>query len=109
MRLSLKKAKELCIELWTWCMETGKPKEQWPRWKEFGFIDSSCWFCHYNNHTVRGNRRKNAGNCITCPYLKKYGHCNTGNVPFALWDDAKTPRTRKKYAKLFLAQIRKIK
>ena len=110
MRLTRKKSIELCIALWEWLAETGEQKEKWPEWDKYeDIIDSLCWLCHYNNHTIAGNRRRNDGNCVTCPYLKKYGHCNIMGSFFNLWEDAKTPRTRKKYAKLFLKQIKTLR
>jgi len=111
MKLSRKKAIELCIELWEWLAKTGKTKVKWPGWEKYDdVIDSSCWFCHYNNHTVRGDRIRTSGTCTKCPYLKKFGHCNTEEPPtyYGKWDNAQTPHTRKKYAKLFLEQIKKL-
>ncbi len=83
MKLSRKKAIALCIELWTWLAETGEQKEDWPRWDDYKeVIDSNCWFCHWNNHTSTGKRRKTSGSCITCLYLKKYRHCNANRDTF---------------------------
>ena len=107
MRLTRKKAIELCTEAWTIHAKTGCKKSELPE-KHQG-MDSSCWFCYYNNHTVQGSRISTSGECKKCPYFKKFGHCNIGDVPFANWDKAKTPRTRKKYAKLFLEQIKTLK
>lgn len=95
MKLTRKKAIALCISLWTWLAKTGKQKEDWPEWpkvqKKYGYIMHYCFFCAY--HT----------GCMHCPYYQKYGHCRS-NV-FDRWYYAKNPRTRKKYAGLFLAQI----
>ncbi len=107
MKLTRKKAIELCIEAWTIHAETGCRKSELPE-KHRG-MNSDCWFCEYNNHASNGSRRKNSGVCATCPYLKKYGHCNTGGTYFSRWDKARTPRTRKKYAKLFLGQIQSLR
>ena len=106
MRLPRGKIKELCIELWMWCMETGKRKEQWPRWGEFGYIHGHCWFCYYDTHTVAGDNRIGGGYCTYCPYREKFGHCTKPGNFYDHWDKAETPRTRKKYAKLFLEQIK---
>lgn len=107
MRLTRKKSIKLCISLWTWLALTGKDKQDWPKWDEYMAIDyitNFCWFCHYTVLRNNGHIK-----CAICPYHKKYGHCNT-NQPeltyYYKWCDAKTPRTRKKYAKLFLEQIR---
>ena len=108
MKLSRKKAIELCIELWTWLAKTGKRKSEWPKWDKYsGHIINECWFCEHNGQRY--------GGCIYCNnhciYYKKYGHCNPEDTLsyFGHWNEAKTPRTRKKYAKLFLAQIRSLK
>jgi len=46
-----------------------------------------------------------------CPYHLKYGNGNgcmeEGSV-FLKWDDAKTPKTKKKYAQKFLEQLKEI-
>jgi hypothetical protein len=108
MKLSRKKAIELCIEAWTIHAKTGCKKSELPE-KHQG-IDSDCWFCEYNNHyPSNGSVRRNSGECVTCPYLKKYGHCNSGDTYFSRWGKAKTPRARKKYAKLFLGRIKTLK
>ena len=109
MRLSKKKAIELCIELWTWCALTGKPKEDWPRWKEFGYVINHCWFCKWDNRQrKRYNFREKS--CHYCPIYKEFGFlCLHKNCFYERWENAKTPRTRKKYAKLFLEQIKQCK
>jgi len=95
MKLSRKKAIELCIELWEWLAKTGKRKENWPEWKKYGDILNDCWFCVYVIQHKKG--------CNYCPL-----HCFEGcfGTYYGKWDIAKTPRTRKKYAKLFLKQIK---
>jgi len=109
MRLSRKKAIELCIELWTWLAKTGQEKWEWPGWEIYGRdIANDCWFCEYtarqNNGFICG-----FGGDNVCLYYVKYGHCNSKKTFYYQWDHAKTPRTRKKYAKLFLGQIKQCK
>lgn len=107
MKLTRKKAIELCIELWTWCMETGKQKEDWPKWDEYGNAMSYCWFCEYDNQ-MRTQCKRNRLTCGYCPFVTSgLGVCR--NTYFENWANAKTPRTRKKYAKLFLAQIKTLR
>jgi hypothetical protein len=114
MRLTRKKAIELCIELWTWLAETGKAKEDWPEWKKYGEIRHRCWFCEYTVYRESVNKNKEGSICGKyCP-LKVYGGCIGGidgkdGTFYNGWDDAIFPRTRKKYAKLFLKQIKAIK
>ena len=118
MRLTRKKAIELCIELWTWLAKTGKHKKEWPDWEKWykksndatPLLANQCWFCYYDNFTTKGTRRKNGGHCQNCPYYKVFGHCYREKPhPTYYWkweEEAETPRTRKKYAKLFLEQIK---
>lgn len=106
MKLSRKKAIALCIELWEWLAKTGKKKEDWPNWEKYGDIQDDCWFCEYA--TQRRQVNKNDGSiCIYCPYYKKIGIKCFYSL-FDDWDYAKTPLARKKYAKLFLEQIKSI-
>ncbi len=112
MKLTRKKAIELCIELWTWLAKTGKEKEDWPEWVKYQTYNIpsddgtlyECWFCEYGYQRAGTSSESK---CNRCPYFIKFGHCYR-NV-YNEWHDAKTLRTRKKYAKLFLEQIRKLK
>jgi hypothetical protein len=98
MKLSKKKAIELCIALWTWLAETGKQKRDWPEWEKYEMVTvSNCWFCEYDYYFGDA--------CMKCPLRPKYKGC--GDTYFVQWNQAKTPRTRKKYAKLFLDEIKK--
>lgn len=99
MKLSRKKAIELCIELWEWLAKTGKQKRDWPRWgeieKKYGFISSHCFFC------------KMTFGCEECPYYEKFGHCMDGI--YGKWLMAESIEDNQKYAKLFLEQIKMLK
>ena len=107
MKLTRKKAIELCIELWKWCARTGKDKDEWPKWEKYGEITCDCWFCEYDEQQKRRYGVKKE--CTFCPLVKKLGlHC--GKTFFEKWAGANPlPRTNKKYAKLFLNQIKSIK
>lgn len=108
MKLSRKKAIALCIELWTWCMETGKRKSEWPKWNIYGKIMSCCWFCEYDDQMLDRYKRKRPS-CGYCPLITSgLGKCNKEGGFFDKWDKAKTPRITKKYAGLFLEQIKSI-
>ncbi|KKM04728.1 hypothetical protein LCGC14_1761280 [marine sediment metagenome] len=95
------------IELWTWLAETGeRHKGDWPGWKrhggEYDLAGSDCFLC---KHSLRGQFTPH---CTTyCLYCLKFGHCVNGY--FDQWNEAGTPRTRKKYAKLFLEQVKSLK
>ncbi len=106
MKLTKKQAIDLSIELWECLAKTGNgSKASWPRWKEFGSIDADCFLCEYNGkkHDSYGVRI-----CTRCPYYKNYGHCWERESPFMMWggDDKKA---NKKYAALFLEQLKELK
>ena len=105
MKLTRKKSIELCIELWTWLAETGNDKSDWPKWGKYGLIRVCCWFCEYDDR--QKDRYCNRIDCYYCPLQKTYGDC--AGTYYCQWYDAKTIRTKKKYAKLFLEQIKEIK
>ena len=105
MRLSRKKAIELCIELWTWLAETGKKKGDWPEWEKYGHINFNCWFCEYDLQR-RGKNKDYQMLCRSCPLGGGFNKCLA--TYYDNWGDAKTPRARKKYAKLFLKQIKQL-
>lgn len=108
MRLTRKKAIELCIELWTWLAKTGKKKEDWPEWEKYCKAMSDCWFCEYDDQMLNLYKRKTRSSCGYCPLITSgLGRCE--DTLFNKWSNARTPRTRKKYAKLFLGQIKAIK
>ncbi len=99
MRLTRKRAIELSIELWEWLAETGKAKWEWEGWKRYGETEADCFLCEYND---RKKPQIKGDSCHYCPYHK----CYTEGDYFELWEYAKTPEGRKKYAKLFLEQLR---
>ena len=108
-KLTRKKAIELCIELWEWLAKTGKKKEEWPKWNEFdSSISNDCWFCEYDWQQLnRYGAIQRIAECFYCPLKKQVGHCATKTY-YKNWDKAKTSKTRKKYAALFLEQIKSI-
>ncbi len=88
--LTKKKAIKIGKELWTWLAETGeKFKSRWPGWEEYGKMQDDCAFCEY------------AHSCDDCPLGQ-----DCYDTYFANWCDAQTPEDRKKYAKLFLEQLK---
>ncbi len=100
MRLTEKKAIDLSIELWEWLAETGERKGDWPGWEKCGVMYASCPICEYDE-------QQDTGSCDSCPYYRRFGQCQDYSelTPFDKWEKAETPRTRKKYAKLFLKQL----
>ena len=98
MRLTKKKAIEESIELWEWLAETGKEKEDWPEWNEDENILNDCFFCEYSY------RRSGALGCKYCPLGR-----DCYDTAFGKWDKARTRPTKKKYARLFLAELKELK
>ena len=102
MILTRKKTIKLCIELWEWLAKTGQQrKEDWPGWEKYGEAKYDCWFCEYS--TSKGQSLS----CVKCPLGGGSFQCN--ELYYNDWKAAETPRTRKKYAKLFLEQIKTLK
>lgn len=98
MRLTKKTAIELSITLWTWLAETGKFKKAWPKWEKYGDIANECFLCEYDK----------SDNCDRCPLEKKYRGCCSEECAFIKWEDSETKADRKKYATLFLAQLKEL-
>jgi len=93
--LTEKKAIELSVELWEWLTETGKDKSSWPGWNQY-YAMHFCFLCEYTSDD----------SCYACPYCRKFGHCNYGY--YDKWGYALTVKTRKKYAGLFLEQLKQL-
>ncbi len=111
MKLTRKKTIELCIEAWEILAETGCTKDDLPeKHREPGF---SCWLCEYDEQQrVRYDTFNKF--CKYCPLVRILGvkceaHLNETQTFYDKWVNAKTPKARKKYAKLFLAQIKELK
>ena len=104
MKLSRKKAIQLCIELWEWLTKTGKEKDEWPEREKYGDIASDCWFCEYDVRQTRKRTPRINPDCSYCPLHIAIGHC--AGTSYKDWRDAETQHNRKKYAKLFLEQIK---
>lgn len=104
MRLTARKAVELSIDLWASLAETGEDKDDWPEWESNGGqypeARGLCFLCEYDF------RKK--GDCEACPYNIKYKSCCEEETPFVKWADAKNETDRKKFAKQFLGQLKKI-
>lgn len=107
MKLTRKKAIEICKELWTFLAETGLGKGDWDGWKKYGEMASGCPFCEYcENHL-----KEAVYFCEPCPYSQHFGDCTTteDDTPYDKWFWARTKQGMKKYAKEFLAQLEQLK
>lgn len=108
--MTRKRTIKLCIELWEWLIETGKRKVYWPGWEKYGKAYNNCWFCEYGMQQEK--RYKSIKCCCEyCPLYSQFGSdgCFAISCGYDKWSKAKTPRTKKRYAKLFLKQIRMVK
>lgn len=92
----------ITLELWEWLAETGRRKGGWPGWKKYGRMLCGCPLCEFY-------RRGGDGDCELgrCPLAqqREYGCHQWG---FSVWDIATTKTQSKKYAKLFLEQLRRL-
>ncbi len=112
MRLTRKKELAFCIRLWTWLASTGKRKDEYEFTKEelkhtepIGSVPMyHCWFCEYTHQHDGHDPRE----CPKCVYSKKYGFCEE-DENYNKWGNAETPADRKKYAKLFLKEIKALR
>ncbi|MBW8001739.1 MAG: hypothetical protein FVQ80_06915 [Planctomycetes bacterium] len=95
-------------EQWDWHFHhPTKFKTDWPRWKSNGGdipdAENDCFLCEWVSST-----KPNDDLCqVKCPVIwsSSSGHCNAvgRGMPegeFCMWERAKTPRLKKKYAKL---------
>lgn len=105
MKLSEKKAIEIAIELWIWLAETGdKAKGNWPGWDRYEYMTCNCPLCEYSSR-----QNPDAEDyCVFCPYYKAFGACTNDVSPYDKWEVFETKRTKKKYASLFLEQLRQL-
>lgn len=98
MRLTREQAIDRSIELWEWLAESGELKHAWSGWDKYGDTHADCFLCEYAN-----------GYCNKCPYFKQFGDCTDAGKPYEKWDYVLMPFYRKKYAKLFLEQLKGLK
>lgn len=111
MRLTKKKAIGITIELWEWLAKTGGQKTDWGGWGEYGKMAADCPLCEYNlrrgGYSPGGEYVCEEG-CPFCPLQGKlWQRCYSLN--FGKWCGAYDVPRRKKYATLFLEQLRGLK
>lgn len=99
LKLKLKDAKRIAIELWTWLEETGKKKEDWPDWEKYGRMFACCPLCEYALQFSKS--------CGHCPYCKVFEQCTDFGSPYVNWRLSRADREAHKYhAGKFLAQLK---
>lgn len=106
MRLTRRKALEICKELWGWLRDNPdkRPNEcdegrksRWPGWEKYGELRNLCPCCEYS-------AQHGFMYCAdTCLIANVWGggvgdSCLTPGKPYNAWCAAETPRIRKKYA-----------
>lgn len=100
MKLTKKKALDITIELWEWMAETGSDyKGDWHGWEKYWVMANNCALCE-----CYAIQRSEDGGCGECPIQ----NCED-DFAYGKWDGAKTKPTRKKYAGLFLEQLKEIR
>ena len=103
-RLTKKVSKRVCLELWEDLAGTGEEKEDWGGWDKYGGMFAACPLCEYY-------RPDGENNCHACPLsdrADKVGGFGCWGYSFNEWFYATTKRTNKKYAKLFLEELRRL-
>ena len=107
MRLTKKRAIELSIELWEWLAETGYDKSEWTGWvnSEYAHSPFHCFLCEYAMRKS-GVTIFSFGCCSKCPYNAMYGWCAVDDSYYDRWESPIDESDRKKYAKLFLEQLK---
>ena len=89
MKLTLRKALEICIALWRWLEQNpNAEKFDWPGWEKNGGdipnMQSNCSCCEYTTQQIG-----RTPNCIpVCPLKSIWpaGCINVGDSPFRLWE-----------------------
>ena len=76
-------------------------KIDWVGWEEYERMKYECDLCDYNKRT--GDYR-----CKDCPYYLKFGYCDEPSKPYWEWYKISTVENHKKYAALFLTQLKEL-
>ena len=101
-KLTKREAIERSIPLWIFLSETGKMKDEWDGWGKYGYVLNDCFLCSFGWNTDPCSK------CGACPYANKFGVCYKGNRPYHKWNLTESITTRKKYASLFLEQLKQL-
>lgn len=93
MKLTKRKALQLCLELWWWIKDNpGYEKRDWPKWKEYGYMKDDCPACEYEKRQPKLFVGLEA-TCYSCPIWKPTSpnQCTGLTSPYTLWMLNKTP------------------
>ena len=107
MKLTEKEYMDICIELWERMKAGAKYKSTWVGWEKYGEMLNDCPLCEYVGEEKGWFMKKG---CEKCPLEWGYFGC-CGNIisQFRNWADADNIAARKKYAGLFLEQLKEIR
>lgn len=96
---------EATIEVWEDLAKTGKEKSPYLMME----YHNGCPLCQFTR-TSYGKPSLTIGACVEkCPYARRFGYtCMEPVSPYRKWDGAHDKVDRKKYAKMFLKQLRLI-
>ena len=112
MKLTRKRAKELCIKKWEYIVKNkGGRNGLYDVLPELRLLLSGCAYCEL----YLGTRSKTLDECAKClirPKVNEYDDlndlgCSQRNHPFFKWENAQTTKLKIKYAKELLELIKK--
>ncbi|MBW8001738.1 MAG: hypothetical protein FVQ80_06910 [Planctomycetes bacterium] len=92
---------ELHDDLWDWCSRNPtKEKSDWPEWKKNGGkipeVECECFLCEW----VRDSYKESCVEKCPLKWSSKNGRCNSLDGEFHMWENAKTLKLKRKYARL---------
>ena len=109
MQLTREDSIRIAIELWTWLAETGAGhKINWDGWKEYGEMGCDCPLCEYSWQEKEPDVVPGAVCNDYCPYYQKFGACFVPGKLYNRWGTVVTTESKKKYAALFLEQLKQL-
>ena len=91
MKLTKRKALEICRELWLWLADNPeKSKDDWPGWKEYWPMISGCPCCEYIRHRYPFGIL-NCHRCLLKWPISRWAHsCLDDDTPYSAWLEPKS-------------------
>ena len=94
MRLTKRKAFQVCKELWTWMRDgayvSDGHKDLWPGWKKYGVMRNACPCCEYAYSTY-SRRGKGCSGCLLLHLWPKGCTMDDGSPYDSFYADRGTP------------------
>lgn len=95
MKLTRKKALQLCKEHWLWLAENpDKEKIHWPKFQKYSYMSGNCFCCEYSTT----HRRPYCGKKCILSNLWPMGCDKDATSPYVLWTKTENLETRKRMA-----------